>query len=44
MNWIFESYSNVYQTAMMQDVKTVRRARSVKAPVKTRLMRFFSRG
>jgi hypothetical protein len=44
MNWIFESYSNVYQTAMMQDVKTVRRARRVKTPVTTRLKRLFGRG
>ncbi len=24
MNWVFETYSNVYNTAMMQDAKTVR--------------------
>jgi hypothetical protein len=24
MNWVFETYSNVYSTAMLQDVKSVR--------------------
>ncbi len=30
MNWVFETYSNVYSTAMMQDTKTVRNAATAK--------------
>jgi hypothetical protein len=30
MNWIFETYSNVYSTAMMQDTKIVRNAATAK--------------
>ncbi len=41
MNWVFETYSNVYSTAMMQDMKVY-----AKAPVarKSILVRLFSRG
>ena len=41
MNWVFETYSNVYQTAMMQDVKS---APKVKSDRKTILARLFNRG
>jgi hypothetical protein len=41
MNWVFETYSNVYQTAMMQDVKSAPKA---KAPSKSVLARIFRRG
>jgi hypothetical protein len=33
MNWVFETYSNVYSTAMMHDVKTA------KQPKKSRKLR-----
>jgi hypothetical protein len=41
MNWVFETYSNVYTTAMMQDMKVAN-----KAPVarKSVLARLFGRG
>lgn len=41
MNWVFETYSNVYSTAMMQDVKS-----AAKAPIarKSILVRLFGRG
>jgi hypothetical protein len=41
MNWVFETYSNVYSTAMMQDMRV-----ALKAPVakKSILVRLFSRG
>jgi len=29
MNWIFETYSNVYNTAMMQDVKVPKATKEV---------------
>jgi hypothetical protein len=41
MNWVFETYSNVYQTAMMQDVKLAPKA---KTPTKSVLARLFRRG
>jgi hypothetical protein len=41
MNWVFETYSNVYQTAMMHDVKKVTANKSEK---KSAFARFFSRG
>lgn len=41
MNWIFETYSNVYQTAMMQDMKP---APKVKTERKSVLARLFRRG
>jgi hypothetical protein len=41
MNWVFETYSNVYQTAMMQDMKA---APKVKAESKSVLARLFRRG
>jgi hypothetical protein len=41
MNWVFETYSNVYSTAMMQDVKS---APKVKSDRKSLLVRIFSRG
>jgi hypothetical protein len=44
MNWIFESYSNVYQTAMMQDMKSVRAPKAIKVPFSTRIMRALGRG
>jgi hypothetical protein len=44
MNWVFESYSSVYQTAMMQDVKSVRAPKAIKVPLTTRIMRAIGRG
>ena len=44
MNWVFETYSNVYSTAMMQD-KRLPKAPATKAvkPVST-IARLFGRG
>jgi hypothetical protein len=36
MNWIFEAYSNVYSTAMMQDRDSVVHAASAKAALTKR--------
>jgi hypothetical protein len=41
MNWVFETYSNVYTTAMMQDMKS---APKVKTERKSVLARIFHRG
>jgi hypothetical protein len=41
MNWIFETYSNVYQTAMMQDVK---KAPKAKTASKSSFFSLFRRG
>jgi hypothetical protein len=41
MNWVFETYSNVYNTAMMHDVK---KAPKAKAPAKTSFFSLFRRG
>ena len=41
MNWVFETYSNVYSTAMMQDVKAAPKAKSDRKPL---LARLFHRG
>jgi hypothetical protein len=41
MNWVFETYSNVYSTAMMQDVKSAPKS---KTEQKSILSRIFSRG
>jgi hypothetical protein len=38
MNWVFETYSNVYSTAMMQDVKVVAKAPVAKASLLVRLL------
>jgi hypothetical protein len=35
MNWIFETYSNVYTTAMMQDAKSGNHAAVAKATKKS---------
>jgi hypothetical protein len=43
MNWIFETYSNVYNTAMMQDTNTVRFAAANKPVRKGLVARLFSR-
>jgi hypothetical protein len=47
MNWVFETYSNVYSTAMMQDTKTIRHAASAKSSSSSKLRgavaRFFGR-
>jgi hypothetical protein len=42
MNWVFETYSNVYNTAMMQDVKTVRPT-TAKSSIRSNLARLFGR-
>jgi hypothetical protein len=47
MNWIFEAYSNVYTTAMMQDrepVVHVASAKTVGVHKPHGLARFFGRG
>jgi hypothetical protein len=41
MNWVFETYSNVYTTAMMQDMKS---APKVKTERKSVFARIFHRG
>jgi hypothetical protein len=41
MNWVFEAYSNVYQTAMMQDTKNAPKATVARKSV---LARLFNRG
>ncbi len=41
MNWVFETYSNVYSTAMMQDVKVAHKATVARKSV---LARLFGRG
>ncbi len=43
MNWIVEAYSNVYSTAMMQDVKRHDHAASAKDSAKDRRPTFFGR-
>ncbi len=42
MNWVFETYSNVYSTAMMQDTKVVHKARTGKT-VRGAFARLFGR-
>ncbi len=41
MNWVFETYSNVYSTAMMQDIKIAPKATVARKPI---LVRLFGRG
>jgi hypothetical protein len=41
MNWVFETYSNVYSTAMMQDMKFAPKAKTERKSVFARL---FNRG
>ena len=41
MNWVFETYSNVYQTAMMQDTKSAPKATTARKSI---LARLFDRG
>jgi hypothetical protein len=41
MNWVFETYSNVYSTAMMQDAMPARKAKAGRKPF---LARLFARG
>jgi hypothetical protein len=45
MNWVFETYSNVYNTAMMQDTKSVRNVAIAKSnkTVRGTFARFFGR-
>jgi hypothetical protein len=45
MNWVFETYSNVYNTAMMQETKSVRNVASAKSnkTVRGTFARFFGR-
>ena len=44
MNWVFETYSNVYNTAMMQDSKSARSIAPIKLAKKTGLVaRLFGR-
>jgi hypothetical protein len=45
MNWIFETYSNVYNTAMMQDGRATKaRAEATKPTVAAKLAKLFHRG
>ncbi len=41
MNWVFETYSNVYTTAMMQDMKAAPKSKTDRKPI---LARLFGRG
>jgi hypothetical protein len=41
MNWVFETYSNVYSTAMMQDTKFAPKASIAR---KSLFVRLFGRG
>jgi hypothetical protein len=41
MNWVFETYSNVYSTAMMQNTNVAPKAKKERKSV---LARFFNRG
>jgi hypothetical protein len=41
MNWVFETYSNVYQTAMMQDMRSLPKAQPARKSV---FARIFHRG
>jgi hypothetical protein len=43
MNWVFETYSNVYSTAMMQDVKTVSSAKAARKTLRQKLSGFFAK-
>jgi len=43
MNWIVETYSNVYSTAMMQEVKHHEHAASAKSPAAAKRPSFFDR-
>ena len=45
MNWVFETYSNVYNTAMMQDVKVGSNVAAAKKSAKAKgaVARLFSR-
>jgi hypothetical protein len=41
MNWVFETYSNVYSTAMMQDTKVAVKAEAARKSI---FLRLFGRG
>jgi hypothetical protein len=43
MEWVFETYSNVYKTAMMQDVKTHEHAATAKKTETRRWPSFLGR-
>jgi hypothetical protein len=45
MNWVFETYSNVYNTAMMQDTKSPRSVTAAKSDktVRSTFARLFGR-
>ena len=44
MNWIFETYSNVYNTAMMVEQRPVQAESKAKKPAASKLARLFGRG
>jgi hypothetical protein len=45
MNWVFETYSNVYNTAMMIETKPAQNvAIAKKAGAISKLVKFFGRG
>jgi hypothetical protein len=44
MNWIFETYSNVYNTAMMVEQRPVQAAPKAKAASVSTIARLFKRG
>jgi hypothetical protein len=43
MNWVFETYSNVYGTAMMQDMKFVAPAKKTSTGFKATIARIIGR-
>ncbi len=43
MNWVFETYSNVYGTAMMQDMKFVAPAKKVDTGIRAKIARLITR-
>lgn len=44
MNWIFETYSNVYNTAMMVEQRPDVAAPKAKTPAVSKFARLFKRG
>jgi hypothetical protein len=44
VNWIFESYSNVYNTAMMVEQRPAQTVSKAKTPVVSKFARLFKRG
>jgi hypothetical protein len=43
MNWVFETYSNVYSAAMLQDVKVVRNNGAAKPTLRQKIAKLIKR-